>query len=57
MTTCTMETARLMNKVFLDTSYAVALSSWTDENHHRAVELAQELQASGTHLITTAHSS
>jgi len=42
-----------MNKVFLDTSYAVALSSRTDENHHRAVELAQELQSSGTYLITT----
>ena len=42
-----------MNKVFRDTSYAVALSSRTDENHHRAVELAQELQSSGTYLITT----
>jgi uncharacterized protein len=42
-----------MNKVFLDTSYAVALSSRTDENHQRAVELAQELRASGTYLITT----
>ncbi|HJP90570.1 MAG TPA: PIN domain-containing protein [Pyrinomonadaceae bacterium] len=42
-----------MNKVFLDTSYAVALSSRTDENHQRAIELAQELQVSGTYLITT----
>ena len=42
-----------MNKVFLDTSYAVAVSSRTDENHQRAVELAQELDASGTYLITT----
>ena len=42
-----------MNKVFLDTSYAVAVSSRTDENHQRAVELAQELDASGAYLITT----
>lgn len=42
-----------MNKVFLDTSYAVALSSRTDENYQRARDLAQELDASGTYLITT----
>jgi uncharacterized protein len=42
-----------MTKVFLDTSYAVALSSHTDENHHRAVELAEELETSKTHFITT----
>ena len=42
-----------MNKIFLDTSYAVALSGRADENHPRAVELAQQLQASGTSLITT----
>jgi predicted nucleic acid-binding protein len=35
-----------MTKVFLDTSYAVALSSHTDENHNRAVELAEDLEAS-----------
>lgn len=42
-----------MNRVFLDTSYAVALSATTDENHARAVELADELETSGTHFITT----
>jgi predicted nucleic acid-binding protein len=42
-----------MNKVFLDTSYAVALSAHTDENHKRALELADELQAASTHLVTT----
>lgn len=42
-----------MDKVFLDTSYAVALSASTDENHHRAVELAEELEASGTEFLTT----
>ena len=42
-----------MNRVFLDTSYAVALSASTDEHHTRAVELADELEASDAHLITT----
>lgn len=42
-----------MNKVFLDTSYAVALSARTDQNHKRAVELAQQLEESGTRFITT----
>lgn len=42
-----------MNKVFLDTSYAVALSAPTDENHHRAAELADELEASDTRFVTT----
>ncbi len=42
-----------MNKVFLDTSYAVALSAPTDENHQRAVDLAEELETSGKGLITT----
>jgi len=42
-----------MNKVFLDTSYAVALSAATDENHRRAAELADELEASQTQFVTT----
>ena len=42
-----------MNRVFLDTSYAVALSASTDENHHRAAELADELEAAGTRFVTT----
>jgi len=48
-----VELTQQMNKVFLDTSYAVALSATTDENHARAVELADELETSGTHFITT----
>lgn len=48
-----MELTQQMNRVFLDTSYAVALSATTDENHARAVELADELETSGTHFITT----
>lgn len=42
-----------MNKVFLDTSYAVALSARTDQNHEQAVKLAKELQESSTHIVTT----
>ena len=42
-----------MNRVFLDTSYAVALSATTDENHARAAELADEVEKSGAHFITT----
>ena len=42
-----------MTKVFLDTSYAVALSSHSDENHERAVELAEELEISNADLVTT----
>jgi predicted nucleic acid-binding protein len=44
---------RLMNKVFLDTSYAVALSARSDENHDRALKLAEDLETSDTHFITT----
>ena len=42
-----------MNKVFLDTSYAVALSARTDENHERAVQLAEELEAADAYFVTT----
>jgi len=42
-----------MSKVFLDTSYAVALSVVRDENHKRAVELADEMEAANTHFVTT----
>ena len=42
-----------MNKVFLDTSYAVALSARTDENHERAVQLAEELEATDSYFVTT----
>jgi predicted nucleic acid-binding protein len=39
--------------LFLDTSYAIALSSVTDSHHPRAVELAAEIQTQGARLITT----
>jgi uncharacterized protein len=42
-----------MSKVFLDTSYAVALSARTDENHERAAKLAEQLEASNTYFVTT----
>jgi predicted nucleic acid-binding protein len=40
-------------EVFLDTSYAIALSAVTDQHHARAIALADEMQRLGTRLITT----
>ncbi len=40
-------------EVFLDTAYAIALSSPTDQFHARALELAEQLEAFGTRLVTT----
>jgi predicted nucleic acid-binding protein len=40
-------------EVFLDTAYAIALSSPTDEHHEKAILLADELEADSTRLITT----
>lgn len=42
-----------MNRVFLDTSYAVALSASSDQNHQRALEVAEQLEASDASFITT----
>ena len=42
-----------MTEVFLDTSFAIALSSVTDQNHSRAVELAHQIEINRTRLITT----
>jgi predicted nucleic acid-binding protein len=42
-----------MSEVFLDTSYAIALSVSNDEHHERAVELAEQLEAEGTGLVAT----
>jgi hypothetical protein len=39
--------------VFLDTAYAIALASTTDAFHDQALALADELEVSGTHLVTT----
>ena len=40
-------------EVFLDTAYAIALSSPNDQFHARAVDLADQLEALETRLVTT----
>lgn len=40
-------------EVFLDTAYAIALSSPNDLFHRRAIQLADELKSAGTRLVTT----
>ncbi len=40
-------------EVFLDTAYAIALSSPNDQFHARALALAEQLEALGTRLVTT----
>jgi predicted nucleic acid-binding protein len=42
-----------MIEVFLDTSFAIALSSVTDQNHLRAVKLANQIEINRTRLVTT----
>jgi len=42
----------LSDSVFLDTAYAIALASATDEFHLQALALAEELEPSGTRLLT-----
>ena len=42
-----------MTEVFLDTSYAIALSVLNDEHHEGAIRLAEQLEAEGTGLVTT----
>jgi predicted nucleic acid-binding protein len=44
---------RMNLEKFLDTSYAIALSSPADDYHNKALVIAQELKASKTPLITT----
>lgn len=40
-------------EVFLDTAYAVALSVEADDLHIQALNLADQLEADGTRLVTT----
>jgi len=40
-------------EVFLDTAYAIALSSRNDLFHQQAVQLAREIKASNVRLVTT----
>ena len=42
-----------MIEVFLDTSFAIALSVVTDQNHVRAVQIADQLETNKTRLVTT----
>ncbi len=37
-----------VNEFFLDTSFAITLSSVNDQNHARAVELANQIETNGT---------
>ena len=43
----------MMAEVFLDTAYAIALSSPNDIFHHRAIQLADQIEAEGIQLATT----
>ena len=41
------------NKVFLDTSYVIALSFLSDQYHQQAVKISYQLEKNKTRLITT----
>jgi hypothetical protein len=41
-----------MTEVFLDTSFAIALSSVTDQNHVRAVQLTNQIEINKSILVT-----
>ncbi len=41
------------SRIFLDTAYAIALASRTDEHHQRAAALAAEMEREATRLVTT----
>ena len=43
----------MSTEVFLDTAYAIALSSASDQFHLRAVALAEQMEAASTGLVTT----
>lgn len=43
----------MINEVFLDTSYAIALSSPKDNLHQKAVRLATQIKSAGTRIVTT----
>jgi hypothetical protein len=42
-----------MSRVFLDTSYVVALSSITDANHDDAVEISEKIEQNNIKMVTT----
>lgn len=43
----------MQNRVFLDTSFSIAIAISRDEFHERALELADEIETKNTELITT----
>ncbi len=43
----------MKSKVFLDTSYAIALTNPADTHHHHALKLADFLESQGVILFTT----
>ncbi len=43
----------MRGEVFLHASYAIALFAPTDEHHHRAGELAEQMEKEETRLVTT----
>jgi uncharacterized protein len=51
--TYTVKLLPSLNEVFLDTSFAIALSSVTDQHHLRAIELANQFEENKTRLVTT----
>jgi predicted nucleic acid-binding protein len=42
-----------VNEVFLDTAFAIALSSPKDAHHELAVQISEQLEADETRLVTT----
>lgn len=42
-----------MLEAFLDTSFAIALSAVTDRNHQQATQLADQMEANKTRIVTT----
>lgn len=54
MTIYTTESrSRMTNRLFLDTSYAIALATPTDQYHDCAVHLSREIEKKATKLLTT----
>ncbi len=42
-----------MDRLFLDTSFAIALASHRDQHHEQAVALASEIRSNKSQLVTT----
>lgn len=53
MNTSTAGKLQMRSEVFLDIAYAIALSSLKDRFHDRSVQLANQLEAAKTKLVTT----